>query len=71
MCKEMSIQRRGRYVKEKEARRNFREEVSLAWGLEGWQCCWSRTVFMEAQHLLRVNSVFDHLPRAMLRRELW
>lgn len=26
---------------------------------------------MEAQYLLRMDSVFHHLPRAMLRRELW
>lgn len=32
---------------------------------------WKRTVFVEAQHLLGMNSVFHDLPRAGLRRELW
>lgn len=32
---------------------------------------WKRTVFVEAQCLRGMNSVFHDLPRAGLRRELW
>lgn len=32
---------------------------------------WKRTVLVEAQHLLGLNSVFRDLPRAGLWRKLW